>query len=1053
MRLRLVLAALLLALSGICMAQAATIRLLPGLANTAGANGTRFESTVWLTSLGADSSVDLDFIPYAGQAVPSTVTKPIRAGETLRFDNVLASLFGLSEKAGTLRARSSQPFDIRGVTANVAGGVGTYGLGMPSVPEDVALLPGETGHAIWISNSLDSSAGYRTNVAVVLVSGGSVRLTVVDDGGIVRGETTVTSDVPVSWQRSVAELSADADLPLGRVEMTVLSGAAIGYTAVVDNVTGDGIAVPFERISGSATAWLLDGVARARGRNGTQWSTEIRLFNPGVSSLDVAIEPVGLPAGSRIVRSLGPRSIVALGDVVAALGGGDGAAGALRLTAARPFLVAARTANADPSGRPGTFSASVSPIPGAALLPTGSNGMLAGLTQNSGVSGFRTNLALLGGPSGSSTTLVLRDAVGASIASATAFLAPVQWMQRSLADWFPGVAIPQDSRVDLRVDSGALDAYASVIDNATGDPVVLSPVSLAGAGCAVPSVSVSASTPSVSAGDSVTLTVSASDATSLMLTPGDLPVTAGTPVIVTPATTTAYRVTAGGACGLSATATAVVQVAAPPAAVLTESGALRGTTASGVTSFEGIPYAAPPTSDLRFRPPAPPTPWTGIRDATDFGSVCPQLGDDGQEYTGSEDCLFMNVWTPSAVPASPLPVLFFIHGGGNVQGEGSSFAYDGTPLASGGPAVVVTINYRLGALGSLVQPFLRGENQRGVAGNYGILDQLAALRWVQRNIGAFSGDPSRVMIFGESAGAVDVCTLLASPLARGLFSRALMESGGCGEETMAQFQTFGDTVVKATSCATSATPEPCLRGLSAEALTRAIPGLANVVTTSGQLWGPNVDGLVLPLSPYDALRAGRQNRVPFAIGSNADETGKLAPAIATASDYQAAVTSQFGLFAPAILVRYPSSAFATPRAAFVAATSDARFTCPARRIARAAAGSQNEPVYRYFFTHALDNAPLSRTYGAYHSLELFFVFRSVTNVPSYFPSVAELALSDAMGRYWTRFAASGDPGGGTDAAWPLFDAARDTFLGLDSTIAAGSGVRTTVCDFWDTVTP
>ena len=1033
------------------------VRIVPGLANAAGANGTRFESTLYLTSFGADTTVDLEFIPYAGEVPPAPVTRSLKAGQTLRVDNAVASLFGLSGKAGTLRLRSAQPFGARAVTANVAGASGTYGLGIPSVPAENALAAGEIGHAVWASNSLDASKGYRTNVAVVLLSKGAVHLTVYDDGGVVRGETTVSSEGPVSWQRAIGEIARDADLPAGRVEMKVLAGSALGYTAVVDNSTGDGIAVPFETVSSTGTSWLLDGVARTAGQNGTQWSTDLRLYNPGPSAVDVSIQPVGLAGATGAVRTVGPRSVVEVADVVAALGLGNGVAGAVRLSGARPFLVAARTSNVDPAGRPGTFSAGVRPLAPAALLSAGARATFAGLEQTSGGTGFRTNLAFLGSAAGASGTLSLLDPAGLSLATAPVAVGADQWMQKGLADWFPGTAIPKDARADLQVSAGALDAYASVIDNGSGDPVVLAPVPVPGGGCAVPAPSLTASASSVPAGTSVTLALAGNGVANAVVTPGDLALAPGGSVAVTPAVTTAYRVTATGACGLIATAVAVVEVTAPAGTVRTGDGAVRGVTDGGVTSYKGIPYAAAPVGDLRWRAPAPVEPWVGVRDARAFGSVCPQFGDQGQgDYTGAEDCLFLNVFTPSAPQAAPLPVLFFIHGGGNVQGEGSSFVYDGAPLARTGPSVVVTLNYRLGTLGWLVQPFLREENRRGAAGNYGLLDQLAALSWVQRNIAAFGGDPSRVMVFGESAGGVNVCALVASPLARGLFSRALMESGGgCGQETLAKFQTFGDTIVKATPCAASAAPGPCLRALGAEPIVRAVRGVANVVSSSGQLFGPNVDGFVLTASPIDVIEAGQHNRVPFAIGANADETGQAAPAVATPEAYQALVLQQFGaLLGALVLAQYPVTAFTSPRAAYVAVTTDARFVCTARRVARAVAANQPEPVYRYHFTHPLDNAgAIFKAYGAYHGLELFFVFRSLTEVGSYVPSAAELALADAMGRYWNRFGAAGDPNGGADVVWPRYDGARDTYLRLDSTTAAGEGVRTAACDFWDRISP
>jgi para-nitrobenzyl esterase len=337
-----------------------------------------------------------------------------------------------------------------------------------------------------------------------------------------------------------------------------------------------------------------------------------------------------------------------------------------------------------------------------------------------------------------------------------------------------------------------------------------------------------------------------------------------------------------------------------------------------------------------------------------------------------------------------------------------------------------------------------------VSGNYGILDQIAALGWLRRNAAAFGADPARILIFGESAGAVDVCALVASPLAKGLFASALMQSGGCGQETLAKVEAFGNTIVQAAGCGGAADPGACLRGLPAPAIVSAVPGLANVVSSSGQLYGPNVDGWLLRDSPMTALTNGTHNHVPFVVGANADETSAYAPALASEAQYQAAIVAQFGaLHGALVLNRYPASAYATPTKAYVAVTTDARFVCPARRIARAARASQAESVFRYFFTHALDSGA-KRALGAYHGLELPFVFRTLTDVPGFVPSQLELGLADAMGGYWSRLAASGDPNGAGAVSWPSYEVASDPVIQLDGVVTPAFGVRTANCDFWDT---
>ena len=513
----------------------------------------------------------------------------------------------------------------------------------------------------------------------------------------------------------------------------------------------------------------------------------------------------------------------------------------------------------------------------------------------------------------------------------------------------------------------------------------------------------------------------------------------------------------GGADG----AAACTPAAARPGTVVTDSGAVTGTLAGASYIYRGVPYAAPPIGPLRFRPPAPPACWSGERATTSFAAECPQFSGSSAggvgtgAIAGDEDCLYLNVWAPSAPPPAPLPVMVFIHGGGNVEGAGSLPSYDGQYLSEHGGAVVVTINYRLGTLGFLVHPALEAESAEHVSGNYGILDQIAALAWVRRNIGGFGGDPARVMIFGESAGAVDVCVLMASPLAKGLFARALMESGGCYQQPMAAEEPMGAQLASAAGCGGASDVAACLRALDAKTILQALPPTGNAIVSGLAAFKPNVDGYVLLESPILALGDGSAAHVPMIVGANGDETGKAAaalqPPIASDAAYQAAVDKQFGAYASAVLAQYPSSSFASPEQAYVAVTTDARFVCPARQTLRAAqAGAPEVAERRYFFTHAVENAgPAIRAQGAWHGEELLFVFHTFGAAAGYVPTAAESALSDAMVGYWSRFAAGGDPDGAGAAAWPAFTAAGDEYLGLDDTIAAGAGVRTARCDFWD----
>lgn len=1018
--------------------------VLPGVVRANGIGGSRFVSTAWLHNASdAPLAVDLELVAATGSA--GTAHLVLGPRQTLRAEDPVAALFGLDAAAGALVARAAGPLLLRGVTANVADPRGTYGLALPAVRESEALKLGETGIVPWLSHTAVAGTGFRTNVAVALLSPGSeVLLTVVDDAGLVRGEKRLAAAAPLFWQQSVGELAADAEIPLGRVEVRVLAGSAVAYAAVVDNVTGDGILALARRVEtpfASPYAVLLPGAARVPGASGTLWRTGLRLVNPGLEPVEAILEASS--GAARAARLVAPRGILEESDLLGALGLPEGSAVPVRVTSPARLSILASTRNVDPSGRPGTFAASQEPTPEDSLAGAGRVLAFTGLSAEAGSSGFRTNVAFVGGAGGARVRLRLRAASGEPLAVAATEVGPSAWAQRSLSDWFGGTSVPHDATLEVEVDSGSLDAYASVIDNGTGDPVILAPASLPSTSCPPSSLAIlSASATGVEAGASVLLRLEAPGRATGRVVPGDLPLGPGGSLAVVPAVTTTYRWIPSGACPEDRSAPVTVVVSAPAPAVLTEGGAVSGIASGGATSYRGIPFAAPASGALRWRPPAPAATWSGVRAAETFGPVCAQLDDEGN-VTGSEACLSLNVWAPATPPPSPLPVLFFIHGGGNAAGASSYAWYDGTVFAATGRAVVVTVNYRLSSCGWLAQPFLSAETRRGVSGNYGTYDQLAALRWVKRNIAAFGGDPARVTIFGESAGGVNVCTLVASPLAKGLFERALVESGGCTQRPLSEFVAFGNTLTEAAGCGTASDPAACLRAVSFESILRALPPVVTVASPSGQLWGPAVDGFVLRDSPEAVLGRGEHNRVPVVFGANADETGSAAPAVSSEAEYRALVTAQVGALAPLVLARYPVSAYATPRKAYVAVTTDARFVCPSRRFARAAA-SGGSPVFRYFFSY-----PASRLYGAVHGVELPFVFGSFAAIPGYTPDAAARALSEAMNASWARFAATGDPSVPGAVAWPAYDAARDRTFVWDASSASVDGIRTEACDFWD----
>jgi para-nitrobenzyl esterase len=495
-----------------------------------------------------------------------------------------------------------------------------------------------------------------------------------------------------------------------------------------------------------------------------------------------------------------------------------------------------------------------------------------------------------------------------------------------------------------------------------------------------------------------------------------------------------------------------------PIIVVTEAGEVRGIEAGATRAFLGIPYAAPPTGDSRFRAPAQTACWQGVRDASSFGHVCPQILPSGSKL-GDEDCLFLNVWTPKAATEAKRPVMVFIHGGAYEVGsgnqdlvlDGSGNLYDGSTLAGEQDAIVVTLNYRLGALGFTAHPALAVEDSRGSSGNYGTLDQIAALQWVKDNIGRFGGDPERVMIFGESAGGLSVCLLLATPLAKGLFSSAIIESGGCRvAEKQSRIQQ-GVELATRVGCDSDGDPAACLRGKDTfEIVTQVAGGM--VGSDPSKMWemmhGPNLDGWVFTEQPIVTLREGRHAKVPLVVGSNADEFEIFLPPISTCGGAYTFLYGVFGNRTNDVVAQYPCD-WTAPRESVVAAMTDHMFTCEARRTARAAVAGGSSSVYRYFFTHHFSNHALAAL-DAFHTAELPYVFRTF-DVLGYTPSEADRALSVDIGGYWGRVAASGDPNGGSAAAWPAYVPSQDNALDLDMPLQMTTQVRADRCDFWDTI--
>ena len=471
--------------------------------------------------------------------------------------------------------------------------------------------------------------------------------------------------------------------------------------------------------------------------------------------------------------------------------------------------------------------------------------------------------------------------------------------------------------------------------------------------------------------------------------------------------------------------------------IVTDTGPLRGTSLHGVDRFLGIPYAAAPVGALRWAPPQPAARWHGLRDATQFGNHCPQGASPFGIASGTEDCLFLNVFTPARSggdgDAELLPVMVWIHGGALLVGESDD--YDPTRLVGNG-VVVVTINYRLGVLGFFAHPALSAESPDHSSGNYGLMDQQAALRWVQRNITRFRGDPGRVTIFGESAGGLSVHSQLASPLAAGLFHRAIVESGAYAltQPSLAAAEANGALVAAEAGC--SDQTATCLRATPVGTLLAAFaarhPG--TVV--------PNVDGAVLPQTVGAAFTSGQFNRVPVVEGSNHDEwrlfvaldfdlvSGPLAPA-----GYVPAVAATLGVplaTAGFLASFYPLAAYASPDLALSALGTDAIFACSSRKAIRIL--SQFVPAFAYEFND--EDAPqrflppVSFPYAAAHASELQYLFDLRSTVPAPALTKDQQALSDAMAAYWTSFARDGTPSAAGAATWAPYDRATDAMISL-----------------------
>jgi para-nitrobenzyl esterase len=504
--------------------------------------------------------------------------------------------------------------------------------------------------------------------------------------------------------------------------------------------------------------------------------------------------------------------------------------------------------------------------------------------------------------------------------------------------------------------------------------------------------------------------------------------------------------TAAGAGPAASTAAASGLVAQ------THLGAVRGQAVGGIHEFLGIPYAAPPTGKLRWQAPEPPAHWKGVRSATKFAPHCPQSASPFGRASMSEDCLFLNVFTRPGGSRSGRPVMVWIHGGALVTGESDD--YDPAALVRDG-VTVVTINYRLGALGFLADPALA--DGAGASGNYGLMDQQAALRWVKANIGRFGGDPGNVTVFGESAGGLSTLSQLVSPGARGLFQRAIVESGSYDltQAPLAGAEAAGAAFAAKAGCATEPSPA------ATAACLRAVPVATVLADQNAGGYTPDVDGRVLTQSIGTALQQGQFNRVPVVMGTNHDEwrlfvgLSRLEGGpVVTAANYLGEIQGTVGAspaVAAQIAARYPVTSFPSPAAALGAVGTDAIFACPSLKAVSSL--SKFTPTFSYEFND--ESAPerflpgVGFPYGAAHASEIQYLFGVATQIPAAL-TPAQHRLAAQMTAYWTSQAKRGRPAAAGQAAWPQFTAATQPVLSLST---SGPAVETHFsavhnCAFW-----
>jgi para-nitrobenzyl esterase len=466
------------------------------------------------------------------------------------------------------------------------------------------------------------------------------------------------------------------------------------------------------------------------------------------------------------------------------------------------------------------------------------------------------------------------------------------------------------------------------------------------------------------------------------------------------------------AAGMLTAAVAGAQAAPVP----TRGGPIAGVEESGNLVYKGIPFAAPPVGRLRWRAPEPAAPWQGVLRATVYRPRCMQVGPNypggPEDEALSEDCLYLNIWKPVSAPQdAKLPVMVWIYGGGFQNGSASDPFYRGDNLAKKG-VIVVNINYRLGPLGFLAHPELTAESPHHASGNYGLMDMIAALHWVKANIAAFGGDAGTVTIFGQSAGSAAVNLLQASPLARGLFQRAIGESGGAfmPPETPYGASRLEDAEAEGTVLA---------QELGARSLAELRALSADKVSAAGRM-GPDIDGWVIPAPLLDIFAAGRQTDVPILLGYTSGEGDNLVGEPLQATPWKEAIRRQFGSHAERVLAHYPAGTDEEAARSQRLSERDFGFGWAMWTWAALQRRTGRAPVYGYYFDHRLplpDHEPF-RHWGVQHGAEVFYLMQHY--VPGWSWTEEDRRLGDTMASYWTNFARTGDPNGPGLPHWPEY---------------------------------